>query len=601
MIERMKKLTLLVSEKERDNFVSKLREAGVLHVKHVRFCDSHEVSFIEERTEKIEKMIEILSSYNPSGMGNQAFCPEEERQLFRVADEVESLIEEKKESARILTKMNEKREWFNVWGKINPKDIAILKENGINLRLYKIPKREFHVPSRASSVIPAKLVPACFKRREGSYIHTIKRDKYYIYAALITFNDKDETPFTKYEIREMPDESCDDLEKKIREINEREEKIDVFLRETAIKILKTACVEKDKLKKKHEFLKVKCGMAEEDKFAYLQGFCPKKEIKKIISMARLYGVGYVIEEPDNPDETPTLITNPKWLGIIDPVFKFMNTLPGYNEFDISFYFLLFFSLFFAMLIGDAGYGLLFLIITFFARRKFKNLPREPFVLMYVLSGATVLWGALTGTWFGLLSAKGGNQDFLIYICFMIGAVHLTIAHFLKAARITNSVKVFAEVGWVMILWTMFFAARKFVLGNSFPNIGGWLLVFGITLVLLFTKPEKGILKGALVTLAELPLSVVSSFSDIVSYLRLFAVGYATVIVAKSFNDMAFANGVQNAFSAFGAAIILFLGHTLNILLGFMAVIVHGVRLNMLEFSSHLGMQWSGKKYEPFCK
>ena len=82
---------------------------------------------------------------------------------------------------------------------------------------------------------------------------------------------------------------------------------------------------------------------------------------------------------------------------------------------------------------------------------------------------------------------------------------------------------------------------------------------------------------------------------------LFAVGYATVIVAESFNNMALAGGIGSVIKGLGAAMILFLGHALNILLGFMAVIVHGIRLNMLEFSSHLGMQWSGKKYEPFCE
>jgi V/A-type H+-transporting ATPase subunit I len=101
-------------------------------------------------------------------------------------------------------------------------------------------------------------------------------------------------------------------------------------------------------------------------------------------------------------------------------------------------------------------------------------------------------------------------------------------------------------------------------------------------------------------MAELPLGVISSFSDIVSYLRLFAVGFATVVVAESFNNMALGGGISGVLSGIAAVLILFLGHTLNILLGCMAVIVHGIRLNMLEFSGHLGMQWSGKKYEPFC-
>jgi V/A-type H+-transporting ATPase subunit I len=82
-------------------------------------------------------------------------------------------------------------------------------------------------------------------------------------------------------------------------------------------------------------------------------------------------------------------------------------------------------------------------------------------------------------------------------------------------------------------------------------------------------------------------------------LRLFAVGFASVTVESSFNDMALSLGFNSVLRGLIAAFILFFGHALNIVLGFMAVIVHGVRLNMLEFSGHLGMQWSGRPYQPF--
>ncbi|NQT06695.1 MAG: hypothetical protein HQ575_04045, partial [Candidatus Omnitrophica bacterium] len=101
------------------------------------------------------------------------------------------------------------------------------------------------------------------------------------------------------------------------------------------------------------------------------------------------------------------------------------------------------------------------------------------------------------------------------------------------------------------------------------------------------------------TLGNLPLSIISAFSDVVSYLRLFAVGYASVIVANSFNNMAMEAGFGSIASGLGAAFILFFGHALNIALGIIAVVVHGIRLNMLEFSGHLGMQWSGREYKPF--
>ena len=373
-----------------------------------------------------------------------------------------------------------------------------------------------------------------------------------------------------------------------------------------------------RLEKAREFLSVKYGMQEEEQFAYLQGFCPTDRIKNVVALAEGNRAGYLVEEPDNPEETPTLIKNPKWIRIIKPVFQFMNTIPGYNEFDISFVFLIFFSLFFAMLVGDAGYGAIFILVTFIARRKFKKAPREPFFLMYLLGGATMVWGAITGTWFGseaiaqlpglkslivgkISSFAGNDQNFVIFLCFIIGAVQLTIAHMMKAFRVINSVRALSDIGWAMIVWGMFFAAGKFVIARPFPAFAGWFLFAGIALVLVFSNPQKNMFKGMLTTLASLPLSVIGAFSDVVSYLRLFAVGYASVVLASTFNNMALAGGINNVLAGVSAAIILLLGHALNITLCMMAVVVHGIRLNMLEFSGHLGMQWSGNKYEPFCE
>ena len=95
------------------------------------------------------------------------------------------------------------------------------------------------------------------------------------------------------------------------------------------------------------------------------------------------------------------------------------------------------------------------------------------------------------------------------------------------------------------------------------------------------------------------MHIVNSFTDVVSYIRLFAVGAATVAVADAFNQMASGVGGNSIVAGFAAALILLFGHTLNILLGAMAILVHGVRLNVLEFSSHLNMEWSGMEYSPF--
>ncbi len=594
MIERMKKITILVSEKERDAFVSILRKIGVLHVKHVKAPTAHEIRFLEDRISKVNRMISRLSPYvNPNKPDRRDIS--RERDVLNCSESVEEAYMGKRDLEEAVERIKNQMAWFDLWGSFEPNDLKRIKEAGANIKLYHIKKQEI------------KRIPKAQK------YYILNKDKGYVSLAVISADSEKELPFKE---TFPPDKGLEEMTKDVEDLERKISDLVSMLEEYArnVKPMKKC---KEKLEKEYESLQVRFGMQEEGQFAYLQGFCPAKEVEKVIVMAKHNKLGYMIEEPDKPEETPTLITNPKWIRVINPVFKFMSTLPGYDEFDISFYFLAFFSLFFAMLIGDAGYGFLFLIVTYLARRKLKQIQPEPFLLMYLLSVGTIIWGAITGTWFGseriaelpffnsliigkIDSFADNSQDFLILICFVIGAVQLTIAHLLRASRVINSRKALAEIGWVLILWGMFFAAGKFVLGRLFPQAAGWFLIAGITLVLLFSNPEKGLLKGMISTLMELPLKVIGSFSDIVSYLRLFAVGYATVVVAESFNNMAL-EGAHGVIGGLIAALILFFGHMLNIVLGCMAVIVHGIRLNMLEFSGHLGMQWSGKKYDPFCE
>ncbi|MFH1877770.1 MAG: hypothetical protein ABH883_03085 [Candidatus Omnitrophota bacterium] len=591
MIEKMKKVTLIVSEKDRESFVMRLRKEGVVHIKHLKMPSSHEVRFIEEKISKLERMIADLRPYSDGEIPEKHV---HEKEILLWADKIGEISREKSEIEAAKGEAARRLEWFNAWGDADPSDLGLFRKKGLYLRFYCLNKNQYgQLPPEARTKL-------------------IKREKGYFYVVFFSTDQAEKLPFDE---SVPPEESREDLCVTVEKQEKKAAELEEILKEKAKRmhsILK--CLEK--LNKEHESVKVRFGMRQEGVFAYLQGYCPARAGDRIRDLARNHHIGYVIEEPDDPEDTPTLITNPGWIKIISPVFQFMNTLPGYKEFDISFIFLVFFSLFFAMLVGDAGYGMLFLCITFLAQRKLRGIPREPVFLMYVLSGATVAWGAVTGTWFGAetiaklpgfsniiiesVSSFGqDNQTFMIYICFVIGVAHLTIAHLMRAVRVINSLMALAEFGWMFILWGMFFLAGTLVIGRPFPNWGVWLYAAGIPMVLFFTNPGKGILKGAMETLGNLPLSVISSFSDIVSYLRLFAVGYASVIVAKSFNGMAMGSGIHGILSGLVAALILFFGHALNIALAFMAVIVHGVRLNMLEFSGHLGMQWSGKKYEPF--
>jgi V/A-type H+-transporting ATPase subunit I len=188
------------------------------------------------------------------------------------------------------------------------------------------------------------------------------------------------------------------------------------------------------------------------------------------------------------------------------------------------------------------------------------------------------------------------------LCFLIGAVHLSIARLINFIRSLPKLVAFGELGWLSILWGMFFVVRYIVLQETLNPVGIWLVGAGMILIVFFGEQKGKFFKGIFLGLVRLPLSIldsIGSFSDIVSYVRLFAVGLATVAVAANFNAMAAGVGFGSIPSGLISAFILFFGHTLNIVMGAMSVIVHGVRLNMLEFSGQLGMEWSGVPFKPF--
>ncbi|MFH1868917.1 MAG: hypothetical protein ABH843_08100 [Candidatus Omnitrophota bacterium] len=594
MIVKMKKVTILVSEKRRQGLLIKLRQFGMVHIKNINKPFGDEIRTLKEEIEQANKALAILSQYSKASPAVAAH--REYIQTHDEAEEITSIYREKDAQARALQRIESQIEEFKPWGAFNPQDIKDLRAKGISIRLYYADRKTFR------------------KMDKPEGLHIISEDKSSVYFVHLSKGEEKELLCKKVK---PPEANFYDLYNKQEALQKRIGEIESILR-SKTHAIGSISENLSALEKRLIFLDVKCGMKEEEGFSYLQGFCPEESVKDIAKLSGKHGFGYLSQLPDNPDETPTLIRNPKWISIINPIFKFMNTTPGYNECDISLWFLVFLSIFFALLIGDAGYGLLFAAATFFTRRKLKNLPPEPFRLMYLFSFTTIIWGAITGAWFGfekiaqlpflnllvidkINSFGKGNENFIIHICFIIGVVHLSIAHLITASRIVNSLKALAEIGWISVLWGLFFTAATLVLGKPFPLFAGYLLAVGAVLLVLFSNPQKNILKGILISLINIPLKIIGSFSDVVSYLRLFAVGYASVVVASSFNSMAMQLGFNNIITSLGAALILFLGHTLNITLGLMAVIVHGVRLNMLEFSGQIGMEWSGKEYAPFCE
>jgi V/A-type H+-transporting ATPase subunit I len=367
---------------------------------------------------------------------------------------------------------------------------------------------------------------------------------------------------------------------------------------------------KGALEKEMEFQEALRGMGQEKTIVYLHGFIPHDTQEALLAAARKEKWGLIINEPAEDEDVPTLIRNPRWVSLVNPVLKLLEIIPGYRELDISAVFFIFFSVFFGILIGDAGYGLAYFGLTMFAQKKLgsKIKDKQLFLLLYILSSCAIVWGLLTGAFFGQeWFAKMGlrplvpilnDTKFMQAFCFFLGAMHLSIAHSWRAVLKWPSLAALADVGWICVLWSAYFFAKMLILADTLPVFTQWLLFAGITLVVLFTNPQKNMLKSVGEGLGAVALSLMNNFTDVVSYVRLFAVGMAGMAIAETCNNMAASLGKAGALTAVASVLILIVGHGLNIVLGPMSVLVHGVRLNVLEFSGHASVTWSGSAYKP---
>ncbi len=371
---------------------------------------------------------------------------------------------------------------------------------------------------------------------------------------------------------------------------------------------------------KLELEKVKAGMGHDEDLSVLEGWIPVEKVENFKKKAASKAWGIALVDPVEGDNTPTWVKSSKVVSMIHPVLDFLGNVPGYWEKDVSGFFLLFFTLFFAMIIGDAGYGLIFLAITGLVHLKTKKFHAAT-GLFYLLSSATVVWGAITGNWFGSELIKGIPifNDFvfpqltsatnIMVLCFNIAVVHLVLARvlaFIQGVR-KGELSTIANLGWALMVGGLLFLVKNLVISaDDYPIPTNALIVvaIGFGLVVIFGKQEKGknffkCMASGLIGSLLTALDSISAFGDIISYIRLYAVGLAGLAVAQSFNAMAAPLLDSGGFAIVGGSLILLGGHTFNVAMAVLSVLVHGVRLNVLEFSSHADVNWTGIKFNPF--
>ena len=581
MIVPMKSVTLLCLLSDQERTLTMLRALGVLHLAPVGTSDSGELEQVRSRLAAARETVEALAGHpvaaGVAGAGGDA---------QEVVREVQDLLRRRKERQGALESLDRDRMALAPYGDFDPESVRRLQAGGVSVRLFQVPSGE------------------ALPEIEGGLVRVLSDDKTHRYLAVVSRGPVEcsgrEFPLPERALRAVEAEgvavrqALDSAGRRLEELRGCRAGVEDRVR---------------MLEEQEQFLLARDGMGRWERVSYLKGYCPIQTEPRLREAAAAGGWGLLVRDPEPGEAVPTLLSNARWVRPIKAVFDMIGILPGYQEIDVSACFLLFFSLFFAMLVGDAGYGLVFLLLTVAVRMKMPKAPIQPFALMGIMSVCTLIWGVLTGTYFGVANPPAWllrykinwltNEDNLKLFCFMIGTAHLLVAHAWNGIRNRRTWQALAQLGWMGTTLCMFYFSRLMVLAYPLPGFVVPLMVGSTVLIVLFMTPIK-MLKEEWFNHVMLPLNLVSNFMDVISYVRLFAVGMASLALAQAFNEIAagFGGGVL---ATVGAALVLFLGHALNLALSAMGVLVHGVRLNALEFSSHIGLSWTGFAYDPFAK
>jgi len=415
----------------------------------------------------------------------------------------------------------------------------------------------------------------------------------------------------------LPEETLSNLQNKYQKNKIRVEEIQTEFDDFAVNYLETLYKTRKEIQGKTDFnLAINHTEKQADeKVMFLEGWIPEEKKVELENFLNQQTVVYVSAKPIKGDKVPILLKNSKYAKLFEPIGNLF-ALPSYVELDLTPFFAPFYMLFFGLCVGDSGYGLIILIGTLILRRKVKPALKPILTLASILGASTVLMGMLTGTFFGL---SLGDYEFIpfkdlflkpmmmFYLSIAIGLVQILFGMSIKVFNQIkqNGIKYgLSTIGWILLILTLivFMGGEKMGLNvANLPFVKNIFLILSLGLIFLFNAPDKNVFANLGLGIYESYNMVTGVFGDMLSYIRLFALGVSGSILGLVFNQISVQFLEIKYFGWIPFLILILIGHGLNIFLSCLGAFVHPMRLTFVEFYKNAGFNGGGKQYKPFSK
>ena len=592
MITQMKKYTFLVFHREYETFLEQLREVGVVHITE-KAAGGADDQHLQELLAKAEQTRKIIAQGAPDQL------------LTEKANLEQRIAATQKEAVRMA-----------IWGDFSAERLEQLRAAGYTLRYFACAKKLFQAEWGIAVA------------EEGATVYFVHVSKTSEPSELLN------TVLELCQEQQLNAKSATDLQKDVEGLHgllvAQNARIELWAREN-IPALETELKE---LKHMIDWKRVTLNTDTEcdGSLKLLEGFCPIDQVPALQEMLTKQDVYYQEEDPTAEDNTPIKLRNNRFTKLFESLTG-MYGWPNYGEFDPTPILAPFFLLFFAMCMGDCGYGILLMIIGMLIAKKKLNIEMFDGLgpIITVLGVGTTIVGFFLGTFMGIdlyaaewvpqalknvmikgnLELAGSAYDIQMVLALCIGVFHICLAMVVKAICYTKQTGFKANIatwGWTLLIVGGLIVA---ILGMTVlpAEVFKWTLiaVAGVSAlgIYIFNTPGRNPLINIGAGLWETYNMATGILGDVLSYIRLYALGLAGGMLGAAFNNlglMVMGGSTEGAtWQWLPFVLILVLGHVLNLAMSALGAFVHPLRLSFVEYFKNAGYEGKGILYQPFKK